>query len=175
MNYYRKPEIAKIIIDKSLEKSMEKVIRNATEDDIELIIKMYLADVENHHERASQFAKDLIYRFKTIICLAGDKIIGSIIWDTRGGLNDGVVELVGLGVTPVFQRQGIARELLLCLIRSAKEHFSKARYKLRVIYLFMERNNEIGRKLYKYMGFREISEIPAFYPHDDAVFWIKYF
>ncbi|MFW9938764.1 MAG: hypothetical protein ACFFD5_14040, partial [Candidatus Thorarchaeota archaeon] len=69
---------------------MEKIIRNVCEDDMELLINMYLNDVENHTERAIQFARDLIYRFKTIVCIGGEKILGCITWDTRGGLNDGV-------------------------------------------------------------------------------------
>ncbi|MFX1356356.1 MAG: GNAT family N-acetyltransferase [Promethearchaeota archaeon] len=154
---------------------MEKIIRNVCEEDMELLINMYLNDVENHTERAIQFARDLIYRFKTIVCIGGEKILGCITWDTRGGLNDGVGEIVALGITPKFQRQGIARELLLTLINQAKIYFSEAGYKLRVLYLFMERNNKIAHKFYEFMGFREISEIPAFYPHDDAIFWIKYF
>jgi len=154
---------------------MEKIIRNVSEQDMEFLIKMYLNDVENNQERAVQFSKDLIYRFNTIICISGEEILGCITWDTRGGLNDGVVEIVTLGINPKFQRQGIARELLLKLISQAKIYFSEARYKLRVLYLFMERNNKVARKFYEFMGFREISLIPAFYPHDDATIWIKYF
>jgi len=154
---------------------MEKIIRNVSEQDMELITKMYLNDVENHKERAIQFAKDLIYRYKTIICISDATILGSITWDTRGGLNDGVAEIVALGITPKFQRQGIARELLLTLINQAKNYFSEVGYKFRVLFLFMERTNKAARKFYEFMGFREISEIPAFYPHDDARIWIKYF
>lgn len=154
---------------------MEKIIRNVSEEDMELLIQMYLNDVENHQKRAVKFAKDLIYRFKTIICISDERILGSISWDTRGGLNDGVAEIVALGITPTFQREGIARELLLTLINQAKSYFSEEGYKFRVLFLFMERTNKTARKFYEFMGFREISEIPAFYPHDDATIWIKYF
>ena len=154
---------------------MEKIIRYSNEEDLELLEEMYINEIENHKERAQQFAKDLIYRFKTIICISDKKILGTISWNTKGGLNDGVVELVGLGVKPDYRKQGIGRALILSLIRETKKLFSKFGYKLRVIYLFVERNNETGRKFYNYMGFREVSVIPAFYPHDDAVFWIKYF
>lgn len=154
---------------------MEKIIRNVSEEDMELLIKMYLNDVENHQIRAVQFAKDLIYRFKTIICISGEEILGCITWDTRGGLNDGIAEIVALGITPESQRQGIARELLLTLINQAKNYYSEAGYKFRVLFLFMERTNKAARKFYEFMGFREISAIPSFYPHDDATIWIKYF
>jgi ribosomal protein S18 acetylase RimI-like enzyme len=154
---------------------MDKIVRNATEKDMDLLVKMYLDEVENHQQRAQQFVKDLIYRFKTIICISDKNILGTITWDTRGGLDDGVIELVGLGTNSDFQRQGVARELVLSLINEAKNYFSKAGYKLRVIYLFMEKNNNIGELFYNHMGFRKVSEIPSFYPKDDAVMWIKYY
>ena len=153
---------------------MDKIIRNATEKDMDIVVKMYLDEVENHQQRAQQFAKDLIYRFKTIIYLSDKQIRGTITWDTRGGLDDGVIELVGLGTSSDFQRQGIARELVLMLVNEAKEYFSKAGYKLRVIYLFMEKSNNIGELFYNHMGFRKVSEIPSLYPNEDGVIWIKY-
>ncbi|MFX0057869.1 MAG: GNAT family N-acetyltransferase [Candidatus Hodarchaeota archaeon] len=154
---------------------MKKIIRKVSEEDIDLLVEMYMTDVENHEQRAIEFAKDLIYRFKSIICVSNKQVFGCITWDTKGGLNDGVIELVTLGVKPNYQRLGIARELLLYLINEAKKFFSESGYKLRVIYLFMERSNEIAHRFYNFMGFREIAEIPSFYPHDDAKIWIKYF
>jgi len=154
---------------------MEKIIRYASEEDFEPLINMYLAEVENHHQRAKQFAKDLIYKVNTLLCIIDEKIIGTVSWDKRGGLNDGVIELVALGVNSSFRRQGIAKLLIISLIDEAKKYFSADGYKLRVIYLFMERGNKIGRFFYKNVGFREVSTIPAFCPDDDATIWIKYF
>lgn len=154
---------------------MEKIIRYASEKDFDVLRDMYLHDVEDHEQRAKKFAEDLIFRLKTIICEINSEIIGTLSWDTRGGLNDGVIELIGLGVSQNYRRQGIAEELVLTLINEAKNFFKVEGYKLRVIYFFMERENKGGRAFYKHMGFREVSIIPAFYPHDDAVLWIKYF
>ena len=154
---------------------MEKVIRFANENDINLLKELYIDDVENHEQRAIKFAKDLIFKLNTIICVDNLKVIGTISWDTRGGLNDGVIELIGLGVTQNYRRQGIARELVLTLISEVKKFFKLEGYKLRVIYFFMERQNNEGRTFYTNMGFREVSIIPAFYPNDDAIMWIKYF
>lgn len=154
---------------------VEKIIRYANEKDFNLLREMYLNEVENHEQRAGKFAEDLIFRLKTIICIANLKIIGTVSWDTRGGLNDGVIELIGLGVVQGYRRQGIAKELVLTLINENKSFFKLRGYKLRVIYFFMESLNENGRAFYKSMGFREVSNIPAFYPNDAAVIWIKYF
>lgn len=154
---------------------MEKIIRYASENDFNLIKEMYLHNVEDHEQRAKQFAKDLIFRLKTIICVTDGKLLGTVSWATRGGVEDGVIELIGLGVIQEYRKQGIAKELVLTLINEAKDFFKRVGYKLRVIYFFMERQNKVGRAFYKRMGFREVSIIPAFYPHDDAVLWIKYF
>ena len=154
---------------------MDKKIRNATEKDMDIIVKMYLDEVENHQQRAQKFAKDLIYRFKTNICVSDKNVLGTISWDTRGGLDDGIIELVALGTRSEFQRQGVMRELVLSIENEARKYFSKAGYKLRVIYLFMEKSNNIGALFYNHMGFRKVSEIPSFLPKDDAVMWIKYF
>lgn len=153
---------------------MDKIIRNTTEKDMDLLVKMCLDEIVNHQQRAQKFAKDLIYRFKTIICVCDKNILGTITWDTRGGLEDGVIELVGLGTSPNFKRQGIARELVLSLENEARKYFSKAGYKLRVIYLFMEKSNNIAELFYNHMGFRKVSEIPSLYPNGDAVIWIKH-
>lgn len=154
---------------------MDKIIRNATEKDVDIIVKMYLDEVENNQKRAQNFAKDLIYRFKTNICVSDKKVLGTITWDTRGGLDDGIIELVALGTRSEFQRQGVMRDLVLSIENEARKYFSKAGYKLRVIYLFMEKSNNIGELFYNHMGFRKVSEIPSFLPKDDAVMWIKYF
>jgi ribosomal protein S18 acetylase RimI-like enzyme len=154
---------------------MDKVIRNATEKDVDIIVKMYLEEVENNQQRAQKFAKDLIYRYKTNICVSEKNVLGTITWDTRGGLDDGIIELVALGTRSEFQRQGVMRELVLSIENEAKKYFSKAGHKLRVIYLFMEKSNNTGELFYSHMGFSKVSEIPAFLPKDDAVMWIKYF
>jgi len=154
---------------------MDKIIRNATEKDMDIVVKMYLDEVENHQQRAQQFAKDLIYRFKTNICVSDKNVLGTISWDTRGGLDDGIIELVALGTHSDFQRQGVMRELVLSIENEARKYFSKAGHKLRVIYLFMEKSNNIGELFYNHMGFRKVSEIPLFLPKEDAVMWIKYF
>ncbi len=153
---------------------MDKIIRNATEKDMDIIVKMYLEEVENNQQRAQKFAKDLIYRYKTNICLSEKNVLGTISWDTRGGLEDGIIELVALGTLSEFQRQGVMRDLVLSIENEARKYFSKAGHKLRVIYLFMEKSNNIGELFYNHMGFRKVSEIPSFLPKDDAVMWIKY-
>ena len=114
-------------------------------------------------------------KFKTFLFLVNKEIAGTISWDIRGGIEDGVVELVGLGVNQPYRRQKIGKNLLEAMIRECETYFSEQGYELRVIFLYMEKSNEIGELFYKSMNFDNICEIPSFYPKNDAIIWIRYF
>ena len=156
-------------------KEEEFRIKIIGKDDEPLLKNMYLKDILDDQEKASRFAHALTYKVKTLACMHENEVIGTISWDVRGGVEDGVIELTALGISPSYHRRGLGRELTLTLIREAKAYFIQFGYKLRVIFLFMEKSNELGRKFYKRMGFKELFTIPSFLPDDDAVFWIKYF
>ena len=149
-------------------------IKEASVEDRVLLENMFLEEVEDHAERAKTFAEDLINHFKTILALQDGELRGTLTWDTRGGYDDGVVELVGLGVNKKFQRQGVARELVKHFIQKASKFYSEKGYSLRVVLLFMEGDNEIARKFYSASGFTEVARIPKLYPHDDGVIWTKH-
>ena len=135
---------------------------------------MYLEEVEDHVERAETFAEDLINHFKTILALENGELCGTLTWDTRGGYDDGVVEIIGLGVKMKFQRQGVARRLVNYFTEEASKFYSNRGYTLRVILLFMEGENEVARKFYSNLGFTEDARIPKLYPNDDGVIWTKH-
>jgi ribosomal protein S18 acetylase RimI-like enzyme len=147
-----------------------RTVREATDSDRELLVKLFISEVEDNIDLAEGFATDLL-RFRTILCLDEGNIIGTVSWDIRGGLDDGVVELVGLGVNPQYRRQGVAKELVQTLIHDVSKHYSSHDHNLRIIYLFMEKGNEEGRDFYKSIGFKEIADVPELYPHDDAAIW----
>jgi ribosomal protein S18 acetylase RimI-like enzyme len=146
-------------------------IRPAKEEDKNLLKTMYLAEVEDHVGRATTFAEQLINHFKTLLALQENQLCGSLTWDTRGGYDDGVAELVGLGVNAKYQRQGIATKLVKKMIDEVTQFYSERGYILRVIILFMEGKNEDARKFYSRIGFSEVAKIPQLYPHDDGVIW----
>ena len=145
--------------------------RNATEDDRDLVVQLYLSDVEENTKSASEFANDLIERLKTILCSADGKIVGTISWDTRGGLDDGVIELVGLGVSEEHRRKGVADELVQRLLKDASVFYAQNGHSLRVVYLFMEKGNEHGSAFYNHFGFKEVAVVPALMPDGDATIW----
>jgi ribosomal protein S18 acetylase RimI-like enzyme len=149
-------------------------IRQATDVDRELLRTMYLSEVENHDGRASSFAEQLIIRFKTMLALQDCQLCGTLTWDTRGGYDDGVVELVGLGVNKSYQRQGIATKLVERMIQDASLFYVERGYTMRCIILFMEKQNENARRFYSQTGFTEVARIPKLYPHDDGVIWTRF-
>ncbi len=149
-------------------------MRPATHADIGSLKEMYLSEIENHTERAAVFAEQLTTRFRTLLALHDGHLCGTLTWDARGGYDDGVVELVGLGVNSAYQRKGIARKLVEMMITDASQFYSDRGYTLRTIILFMERKNERARKFYSRTGFSEVAKIPRLYPHDDAVIWTRH-
>ncbi|TFG27594.1 GNAT family N-acetyltransferase [Candidatus Thorarchaeota archaeon] len=149
-------------------------IRAAVDTDFNLLRNMYLEEVENHVERAIKFAEDLIHRFKTILALQDNKLVGSLCWDTRGGYDDGVIELVTIGVNNAYKKQGIATKMVKSLIDEASEYYASRGYNLRVIILFMEKQNDVAGKFYTNLGFSEEAIIKKLYPHDDGVIWTRH-
>jgi ribosomal protein S18 acetylase RimI-like enzyme len=149
-------------------------IKPATPDDIPLIEKMYRTEIEDHAERAHRFAEDLVLRYKTLLAVKENIVCGTVTWEPRGGLDDGVVELIGLGVNEGFKRQGIAMKLVDDMIEAASQFFSSNGYSLRVILIFMERANETARKFYSASRFKEVATIPSLYPRDDASIWTRH-
>ncbi|RDE13295.1 MAG: hypothetical protein C4K48_08670 [Candidatus Thorarchaeota archaeon] len=149
-------------------------IRPTAHADIDSLKQMYVSEVEDHAERAEAFAEQLTTKFRTLLALHDGRLCGTLSWDTRGGYDDGVVELVGLGVSSAYQRRGIATKLVERMIVDASQFYSDSGYALRTIILFMERKNERARKFYSQTGFSEVAKIPRLYPHDDAVIWVRH-
>ncbi|MFW9907210.1 MAG: GNAT family N-acetyltransferase [Candidatus Thorarchaeota archaeon] len=144
------------------------IFRKATEDDIILIEEMFLSEVEPNKEHAEQFAYDLVKHLNTILCLEDQKICGTISWDRRGGWDDGVVEIIGLGVNEEYRRRGFASVLVKDAIAHAKSVFAEKGEILRRVFLFMESENKTARQFYESIGFEEKASIANFYPHADA-------
>ncbi|MFW9809706.1 MAG: GNAT family N-acetyltransferase [Candidatus Thorarchaeota archaeon] len=149
-------------------------IRNATQDEIPLLKQMYMTEVEEHEKRAQTFANELVNRFKTMLAFKNGNLCGTASWDIRGGLDDGVVEIIGIGVNSDYQRQKIASSLIDSVTDEANRYYSEAGYKLRIIMLFMEKGNEVARKFYTSVGFEEVACINGLYPHDDGSIWIRH-
>ncbi|MHA2359737.1 MAG: N-acetyltransferase family protein [Candidatus Thorarchaeota archaeon] len=149
-------------------------IRNATLEDVPLLKQMYLNEVEKHEERAQTFADQLVKQYRTMLAIKDNNLCGTVSWDIRGGLDDGVVELISIGVNSAYQRQNVATSLVESMTREATQYYSEKGYNLRVIMLFMEKKNEVARKFYTSMKFEEAAVIVALYPQDDGSIWIRY-
>ena len=149
-------------------------IRTATSADIPLLENMYRKEIEDHVERSQKFAEDLVLRYKTLLAIKEEAVCGTVTWEVRGGLDDGVVEMIGLGVNEAFKRQGIATSLVDAMIQDAKQFYSSSGYSLRVVLLIMEHSNETARKFYSVNKFKEVASIPSLYPQDDASIWTRH-
>jgi ribosomal protein S18 acetylase RimI-like enzyme len=149
-------------------------IRQATEADKGLLQNLYIEEIENHPERASAFAEALIVKFKTLLAFQNSTVCGSLSWDSRGGYEEGVIELASIGVNESVRRQGIGSRLVEQMIKDAKGFYESRGYCLRSIILFMEGKNDGARKFYSARGFTEVARIPKLYPHDDASIWVQH-
>lgn len=149
-------------------------IRTAKRDDIPSLETMYRTEIEDHAERAQQFANDLVLRYNTLLAIENNVICGTVSWESRGGLDDGVVELIGLGVNAGFKRQGVGTQLVQAMIEEATQYYRAHEYQLRVILLFMEHDNEIARKFYTVNKFKEVASIESLYPSGDASIWTRH-
>ncbi len=148
-------------------------IRRARESDHTALMNLYQDDIESDETASQRFADDLIYKMNTLLCLKEEEVLGTVSWEVRGGLEDGVIELIGLGVDEEFRCQGIATDLVNALIKDAKGYYESMGYMLRFVYLFMEASNETARSFYRRVGFTEVSEIPNMFIHDDGSIWTK--
>ncbi len=150
-------------------------LRNATDSDIDILVELYLNEVENNETNAQVFARDLLFRMRTILGFEGEQLIGTISWAVRGGLDDGVAEIVGLGVNESNRRKGLASLLIQEVISEASVTFRESDAQLRILFLFMEAENSTARAFYNQMGFKEVANIPSFYPQDGASIFVRAF
>ena len=119
-------------------------IRTATNNDFDILREMYLSEVEPHNERAKAFANDLLSLMNTILCFDDERLCGTVSWAIRGGMDDGVIEIIGLGVNEHHRRKGIATKLIHEALEEAKRRFESSKYTLRRVFLFMEDNIWVG-------------------------------
>ena len=149
------------------------LLRNATDNDFQLLVDMFLEDIAPLKEEAIQFANDLLNRMRTILVFSDKQLAGSFSWEVRGGLEDGVVEIVGLGIRPRFRRKGLGKRMIEKAIDEIDSFFDSTNHQLRILYLFMESDNDPAKNLYLSLGFKEVVEISRFYPEHNASIWIK--
>jgi GNAT superfamily N-acetyltransferase len=151
------------------------IIRQAKQEDREVLEEMFRTEILDDPQMAMQFAVDTLASGVTLLALEEHVLCGTLSWTRRWGYEDGVVELTALGVVEQYRRKGVASALLNRLIDDARDMFEEEKEQLRVIIIFMERGNEVAREFYAKHGFSETATIPSLYPHDDGVLWIRHF
>ena len=150
-------------------------LRKATDSDLDILANLYINEVENNETNAQVFARDLLFRMRTILCFEENQLCGTISWEVRGGLDDGVAEIVGLGINELYRRKGLASLLIQEVISAASKKFRESNSQLRILFLFMETENGTARTFYNQLGFSEVANIPSFYPQDGASILVRTF
>ena len=92
------------------------------------------------------------------VAMDGDRIVGFLVARTLAADER---EILNLAVAPDFRRKGVARALL----DSAFEGFRGA------VFLEVRESNEVARKFYKSLGFKELSRRTGYYdnPAETAI------
>lgn len=113
----------------------------------------------NHKEIMNNRANCFLSHNNTIIAKDGNRIIGKLLWYLKEDPNFGVVEFEELYVFEEYRRKGIGSELLRTSITAVQDHFKNLGIEPRRIFLFVDENNKIARKLYEKFGFEYITKL----------------
>ena len=95
----------------------------------------------------------------TILAKDGNRIIGKVLWYLKEDPYSGVVEFEELYVFEEYRRKGIGYELLRTSIKAVRDHFKNLGIEPRIIFLFVDENNKIARKLYEKFGFEYVANL----------------
>jgi ribosomal protein S18 acetylase RimI-like enzyme len=103
----------------------------------------------------------------TILAKDKEKIIGKMLWYMKEDPNCGVAEFEELYVFEEYRKQGIGTELMRVSIESVQNHFKKLGIESRRIYLFVDENNKIARRLYEKFGFKYIANLGSLHSESE--------
>ncbi len=104
-------------------------------------------------------AKCFLSHNNSILAKDGNRIIGKMLWYLKEDPSFGVVEFEELYVFEEYRRKGIGSELLRTSITAVRDHFKNLGIEPRRIFLFVDENNKIARKLYEKFGFEYITNL----------------
>jgi ribosomal-protein-alanine N-acetyltransferase len=129
------------------------VIRRGEPGDLEAVAAIQSASPEAAHWPVTEYPQ---YEF--MVSVGDGAVNGFLVWRPLG---EGECELLNLVVGPTWRRQGVARELLKLLLQRAGN----------TVFLEVRESNLAARKLYKSMGFQEVSIRKEYYdaPPETAI------
>lgn len=168
------------------------IIREANHEEFSSVMKFYydLIDGMKSSQYKSgwikdvyptgKFIQDSIMKSELIIAEIDNNIVGVMIinhdstkgyekmkWKTEG-TKDEIALIHAFGVSPNFQKQGIAREILTYVIKRSKE------MKIKAIRLDVLASNKPAQKLYTTVGFDYIGTIQLFYENTGITDFLLY-
>jgi ribosomal-protein-alanine N-acetyltransferase len=118
----------------------------------------HLARIQGASPEAAQWKVREYLEHHTVVAVCGDQIAGFAV---ARRLAEGESELLNLAVDPLYRRRGIARRLLSQLTSGHPG----------TLWLEVRESNNGARKLYKSLGFSEVSRRTGYYPdsHESAI------
>lgn len=132
--------------------------RNATNDDIEDLTKVYEKSYGSV-EQAEKHVRDFVEYHGVRLALEDIRIVGVLFWMQREGANQGQAEVVDLWVEESERRRGIGEKLLTESIREIEDHYSSQGHTLMNVLLFTTERNSPARALYKKMEFEVVADL----------------
>lgn len=96
-----------------------------------------------------------------VVAVSGDRVVGYV--GSQSVL--GEADMMNIAVDPVYRRQGIAEELVRCLVSRLKAQ------QVHWLVLEVRASNEPAKALYEKLGFRQVGRRPNYYrnPKEDAL------
>lgn len=102
----------------------------------------------------------------TVVAKDKKKIIGILQWHVKEDPRAGVAEFEEIFVSQNYRGGGIGSALIKYAVQSVKDYFVKIKIKPRRIFLFVGKENEIGRILYEKNGFKFVVETGDLFSND---------
>lgn len=128
------------------------MIRPGRPADLEAIVAIQQASPE-----AARWNPLDYFLYDLLVSEVAGRVTGFVVWRVTA---PGEVEILNLAVSPEMRRQGTGRALLGAALDPRAE-----------VFLEVRTSNQVARKFYTRLGFREVGTRPNYYhsPREDAV------
>lgn len=131
---------------------MQFIIRDANKNDLIKIAEIEKLSFEFESWGLYFLGRFLEGRFNKIFVAEGDAILGYCAFSDEGN----VIHIKSIAVHPSYRRMGIAKALIMEVIRIGKD-----------IYLEVKVSNENAIKLYEKLGFKRVEFLKKFYSNGE--------
>ena len=154
-------------------------IRNATEKDKEgiAVVLKESYNIDSVEEGAQVFEHETTKKeYHYIVAVDGGKIIGLTTWQLHGLPKHGLCELDRIAVLPEAQGKGVAKQLIVALVKAAEDEYKKHGHKLRKIYILTHASNKRAQAFYEKMRWKHETTLKDhYYENEDEFVYARFF